>query len=275
MVRRAFKQTLLSSVARRDVPRQGSRQPLAFGCRCTALGLGPALLAAALAWGQPSPAFPPDYPQSLPRKLAALQEARARTPSDPNILVKMADVCLDMGDDLYTDAERKRESFTEGARWAKQALELSEPNADAHFLYAANLGSAAHLDGLASSVFAVGTIKRHVRRALELNPRHAPALHLAGALLEALPTLMGGDPDVALRYMQEAVRLDPTYAHARIDLAKAYLARNNHAAAREQLLAILHLKHPRNPYSWRHRDRPEAEQLLAALPEPPPFQPSP
>ena len=105
----------------------------------------------------------------------------------------------------------------------------------------------------------------HVTRALELQKDHVPAIHMAGMMLEELPRFMGGNPEAALEYLERAVTLDPTYTHARLDLAKMYAKRKKPELAKRELLAIVNMDHPRDPFGWAKEYRPEAERLLEAL----------
>ncbi|MBI3356914.1 MAG: hypothetical protein HY038_09125, partial [Nitrospirae bacterium] len=100
------------------------------------------------------------------------------------------------------ETSKRRDVYEEGAKCARRAIELREQNADAHYLYAANLGSAAQLKGMMASALTIQDLKRHVTRALGLNPNHAPALHMMGMMLEELPWFLGGDAESALSYLQ-------------------------------------------------------------------------
>lgn len=216
------------------------------------------------AFAQP-PAPPPDYPQSLEQDLKKLLDAKAQNSSDPRLLIQLAGLYLEMGEELYTEKPQKLAAFNQGAQLAKQAMELDDNNAEAHYLYAASLGSAADQKGLASSLLALDEIKTHAKRALELQKDHVAALHMAGMMLEELPQFMGGNQTVALDYLKRAVTVDPNYSHARLDLAKMYLKRRNPEAARRELQAIINMDRPSDAYAWARRYRPEAERLLASL----------
>ncbi len=206
-----------------------------------------------------------DDPQSLQRKLVRLLESGARESSDPRVLLKLADLYLDLGDTADPDPARRIAAYEEGARFAKRALERDEANGLGHYLYAANAGSAAELKGVMASALVVRDLKAHVARALELKPDYPPALHMMGRMLEELPWFLGGDDAAGLEHLKRAVALDPTYAHARLDLAKSYLRRNQVEAARRELRAIVQLRGAGAGYAWRTRYRPEAERLLASL----------
>src|SRR3989449_6349425 len=80
-----------------------------------------------------TPTFPPDYPQSLERELAALLEVRSQKSADPSFLLKLAGTYFDMGNDLLTDNEKRIMAYGEAARLAQHALELKEADAEAHF----------------------------------------------------------------------------------------------------------------------------------------------
>lgn len=206
-----------------------------------------------------------DRTSALERELHTLLANQAPASSDPRILVHLADLYLDLGDDAYTEETQRRAAYEEGARLARRAVELDESNAEAHYLYAANLGSAAQLKGVMASAFTVNDLKRHVRRALELNPNHAPALHMMGMMLEELPWVLGGDAEAALTYLNKAVTTDPQYIHARLDLGKAYIKRQQIDAARHELKTILSQPPPREQSASEQRYRQEARQLLASL----------
>lgn len=198
--------------------------------------------------------------------LDRLVKARAQESSDPVVLVTMSKLYLDVGQEDYTDATQRRAAFDEGARIAKCALDIQEANADAHYLYAANLGSAVQLKGLTASALTVRELKMHVTRALELQNDHAPALHMMGRMLNELPWVLGGNAKAALGYLQEAVQADPRYEHARLDLAKAYLQRHDVEAARRQLQTLVEST-PASHHGAASRFQMEGRTLLFSLQE--------
>lgn len=217
-----------------------------------------------------TPAHPSDasaYPHSIEEEIKSLVAAGLHLSSDPVFLTRLAELYLDAGDDLYTKKRQRRQAYQEGARIARRVIELQEGNADAHYLYAANVGSEARLKGILASALVIRTLKKHTSRALELAPDHASALHMMGMLLEELPGLLGGDTEEALVYLQRAVEATPTYTHARLNLAKGYLKRKRFRNAKIELRIILETRHPRNPYTWARRHKPEAQRLLKSLEE--------
>ncbi len=216
-------------------------------------------------WAEPGP-LKPDASQSPLVQLQRLLSEGSQDSSDPAMLLQLSDLYLEIGQEIYQDESRKRRAFDEGARLARRVLDREKDNAEAHYLYAANLGSSAQIEGAMASALTVNTLKTHVRRALELNPHHAPALHMMGMMLEELPWFLGGDQDMAITYLIQATEVKPDYTRARLDLAKTYIKRRNHRAAREELRHILN-EPSGSPASgsWQHNHQ-EAQILLDALP---------
>jgi len=205
---------------------------------------------------------------SLQDTLTQLLAQKEHHASDPSFHVRLADVYLDLGDDPAGEQSARKAFYDKGAQAAKQAIGLQEQNADAHYLYAANVGSAAQLTGLMASAWTVKELKQHVDRALALNPAHAAALHMKGMMLEELPWVLGGDADGALAHLKRAVAAKPDYVHAQLDLAKVYLKRKDQSSARKELDAVL--SHPPSPTAsaGERRHWEEAERLLNTLKKP-------
>lgn len=199
------------------------------------------------------------------QQLQTLLAQKREHASEPAFLIRLADLYLDVGDDGPQEILKRRAAYEEGAALAKQAIELHEPNADAHYLYAANLGSAAQLKGMMASAFTVQELQRHVKRALELNPQHPAALHMMGRMLDELPWLLGGDAKAALVYLRRAVEEDPGYMHARVDLAKAYIKRKDVESARKELAVILQQPPTADASPGERRHRGEAQRLQDSL----------
>ena len=229
------------------------------------------LLVALIGMGQAISAGAADEMPAKPSLQDALKQLLAQKDkhaSDPSFHVRLADVYLDLGDDPVGEQSARKAFYDEGAQAAKQAIALQEQNADAHYLYAANLGSGAQLTGLMASAFTVKELRQHVDRALALNPSHAAALHMKGMMLEELPWVLGGDADGALAHLKRAVATKPDYVHARLDLAKIYLKRKDQVSARKELDAIL--SYPLSPTASasERRHREEAQRLLNSLKKP-------
>ncbi|MDT7043550.1 tetratricopeptide repeat protein [Candidatus Nitronereus thalassa] len=203
-----------------------------------------------------------DYPASLEAHLQELHQAYLDSPNNFTILINLASTYLDAGDDFYIDTVKRIEAYQAGADFAKKALALNQQDAQAHFLYAANLGHIAQLQSVLVSAFLIREIKGHVEESIRLSPNYAPALHMMGMILDGLPWFLGGDADESVSYLERAVAADPHYTHARLNLGKIYLKQGRKQAAQEQFLLVTQASSPRGRYAWTHRYNPEAQRLL-------------
>lgn len=205
------------------------------------------------------------YPERLERELSSLVNAGAANSTDLTRLLRLAGLYLDLGYGVYVDREQKLAAFQEGARVAQKALDLRESSADAHFLYAANLGSAAELEGLVAAALTIQELKEHVHRVLELDPQNVQAHHMLGRMYEELPWVLGGDQDVAGDYLEKAVSLDSQYAPAGLDLAKWYLKHGQTSQAVKELTRVVNTPPLKKRWIWERIHRPEAQALLQQI----------
>ena len=202
---------------------------------------------------------------ALEQELQVLVSSGADQSDDPADLRRLASMYLDLGYGGYVNPEKKLASFQKGARLAKKALEQEETSADAHFLYAANLGKAAQLQGLVFAAFTLPKLKKHVNRALELDEEHAPAHHMLGRMYEELPWFLGGDIEAAGEQLKKAVSLDTRYAPARLDLGKCYLKHGRSQEAAKEFLIVLKTPPLKKRWIWERIHRPQAEILLRQI----------
>jgi len=230
-------------------------------CRCL-LGVGFSLLLPTSGNSNLLDSQEVGYPASLKYRLQELHQASASLPENADLLIQLASTYLDVGDDFYDETPKRLEAYQKGADFAEQALALDQQNADAHFLYAANLGLSAQLQGVLISAFHILEIKGHVEQAIELEPNHASALHMMGMILDGLPWFLGGDAQGSIVFLERAVAADPSYSHARLNLGKLYLKQDRIQAALKQLWLVTKTQSPRSVYGWSHHHNPEALNLL-------------
>ena len=214
-------------------------------------------------WGED--ATDQQYPESLERELRTLVREGAANSTDLTRLLRLAGLYLDLGYGVYVDREQKLAAFQEGARVAKKALDLRESSAEAHFLYAANLGSAAELEGLVAAALTIQKLKEHVHRVLELDPQNVQAHHMLGRMFEELPWVLGGDQEVAGDHLKMAVSLDSRYAPAGLDLAKWYLKQEQTWEAVRELTRVVNTPPLEKRWIWERIHRPEAQVLLQQI----------
>ena len=209
------------------------------------------------------------FPQSFEEALALYRRAAAIEPQGPLPYIRIARVCLALGD----GADKGYDWFRQGVEAAGKAVALAETSADAHFLYAANRGNVVNLLPLWKvSPGVVAELEKHLLRALELDPHHARANHMMGMLLYRTPgplrLLMEGKREQVESYLLRSVEADPNFAEARFDLAKFYKETGRAGLARTQAQTILTLPNPTPRRIWMEKYRPAAETLLKSLSPP-------
>jgi tetratricopeptide (TPR) repeat protein len=202
---------------------------------------------------------------ALEQELQVLVSSGADQSDDPAQLLPLASMYLDLGYGGYVDPEKKLASFQKGARIALKALEQEETSADAHFLYAANLGKATQLQGMVSVAFSLQKLNSHVNRALELDEEHAPAHHMLGRMYEELPWFLGGDLEAAGKHLKKAISLDAHYAPARLDLGKWYLKHGRSQEAAKEFMGVLNTPPLEKRWIWERIHRPQAQILLKQI----------
>jgi len=207
----------------------------------------------------------PQIPADLERELKSLVLDGTANSNDLNRLLRLASLYLDLGYGAYVDREKKLAAFQEGARVAKKALGIRESSADAHFLYAANLGSAVELEGLVTAAFTVQELKDHVLRVLEIDERYVQAHHMLGRMYEELPWFLGGDQKAAGEHLKTAVSLDAWYAPARLDLARWYVKHGQNGEAVKELTLVVGTPPLIKRWLWERIYRPEAQALLEQI----------
>jgi tetratricopeptide (TPR) repeat protein len=214
------------------------------------------------------------FPEDLEKELKSLVLDGTAHSKDLNRLLRLAGLYLDLGYGVYVDRDKKLAAFQEGARVAQKALDLREASADAHFLYAANLGSAVELQGLVTAAFTMQQLKDHVNRVLELDGRYVPAHHMLGRMYEELPWFLGGDQEAAVEHLKKAISLDVRYAPARLDLARWYLKHGKNGEAVKELTRVVETPPFTKRWIWERIHRPEAQALLQQIVTQEGFNPS-
>jgi hypothetical protein len=125
--------------------------------------------------------------------------------------------------------EERMVRLDEGLALAERASVDDPSSALAHFAAFCNRGKRLQLSGFSFGAFGeVGRLRHEIDRALELAPDWPEALAGKGAMLVALPRLLGGDVVEGERLLRRALLLDPTNVEARTILDE--LENDAHAA---------------------------------------------
>lgn len=182
-----------------------------------------------------------------------------------------ADLAKSVGDGQGRDRHNQK-----ALELAEKAVLVDSTSAHAHFAKAVAEGRIALNAGRQERVERSRTVKRHVDRALELDPKLAGAYHTRGRwhrevsdlnFLEraVVRTVYGGLPDasyeLAVRDFGRAIELENVRFH-HLELAKTYLKMDRPSDARESLQTVLDLP-PKEPFDERYKQ--EAQSLLEDL----------
>lgn len=208
------------------------------------------------------------FPDSFTRALTLYEQAAALDPQNLLPYIRAARACLALGDWLGRD---RLPWYERGEQAAERVLALKEDSAEGHFLLAANRGNIVNLRPFWKvSPMVVADLEKHLQRALELDPRHARALHMMGVLLDETPgplrLLLRGRKEQVEGYLTRAVEADANrYAYIRWSLVEFYRDAGRPSQARAQAQALLAMVHPTDRRTWTEEYRPAAESLLKNL----------
>jgi tetratricopeptide (TPR) repeat protein len=124
---------------------------------------------------------------------------------------------------------------------SEAALTRNPNSAGANFVFFAAKGRILLADGLTKNLIELRELDRkHLDRAIELDPRYFNAIAAKGGVLLDLPRLLGGDPAEGLRLLRRANELNPGGPGTRVSLAKALARTGNVDEARKQLRIAAH-----------------------------------
>ncbi|MDZ7693320.1 MAG: hypothetical protein U5K69_19755 [Balneolaceae bacterium] len=155
------------------------------------------------------------------------------------------------------EEEQQRQHYNRAIKLAERALHLDSTDTQSNFVMAVAMGRKAMISGAKGRVQASRAIKKYAERALKADSMHAGALHVLGRwhykvanlnFLEraAANTLFDGVPaareEKALRYLQKAVNLKPSYILYRYDLARVYKHVGKEQLAVDTCIKALDLK---------------------------------
>ena len=199
---------------------------------------------------------------------AALQHYEAAIAAEPgnyDALNRASRDAVDVGE-FEPDKDTRTALFKKGEEYARRAIQANPQGAEGHFNLARSLGRAALALGPKDRVKYATDVRNQALEALKLDPKHPGALHVMGMWNAEVmrlngPTrwiaknILGGQVfgsanwNNAVRYMEEAVAVDPNRISHHIDLAEIYRDTDNKARAREEFQKVLSL--PATDYNDR------------------------
>ncbi len=208
------------------------------------------------------------FPDVFTHALSLYAKAASAEKDNPLPYIRMARAYLALGD---WSGSGKLQWYERGEQAAVHALAMKEDSAEAHFFLAANRGNVVNLRPFWQvSPTIVADLEKHLLRALELDPRHARALHMLGVLLDETPgplrLLLAGKKEQVESYLTRAVEADANrHTYIRWSLVEFYRDTGRTAQARAQAQAVLAITAPVDRRMWAEKYRPAAEALLKRL----------
>jgi Tfp pilus assembly protein PilF len=213
--------------------------PRAAAGQTTALARGDSALAAM------------DVPNALKHYEAAVEA----DPQSYDALCRVARAAVDLGDET-TDKGARRALYEKATQYARRAVATNPSGAEGHFHLARSLGVAALSVGIRDRVRYATEVRAEALRALELDRAHPGAMHVLGVWNAEVMRLNGFERTIArtflggkvfgsaswadaVRYMEQAVAVDPGRLTHHLDLARIYRDVGEKAKAREQYSAVI------------------------------------
>src|SRR5687767_601424 len=189
---------------------------------------------------------------------AALEQYERALSIDPRnyeALWKASRDAVDLGE-FTADKKSRAEYYRRAEGYARRAVAANAADAEAHFHLARAVGVAALSLGVRDRVKYANEVRAEALRALERDPKHPGALHVLGVWNAEVMRLSGFERSFArtflggkvfgsaswadaVRYMEDAVAVDPNRLTHHLDLARIYRDRGEKAKARAQYEAVL------------------------------------
>ena len=165
-------------------------------------------------------------------------------------LIKAAHEAVDRGE--FNPSENERKTLYKNAeQYARRAVAANPNDAEGHFQLARAIGRNALTMGTRDRIKYAGEVRQQALDALKANPKHAGAAHVMGMWNAEVMRLNGlsrmiaknflggkifgeANWDNAIKYLEEAVALEPNRITHRLDLAAVYVDRDMKSKAIEQ-----------------------------------------
>jgi tetratricopeptide (TPR) repeat protein len=193
--------------------------------------------------------------------IVVLRQAQADDPTNYDIAWRLAEFNYFLGSHTSDSGEQEK-AFREGIEAGKLAVKLQDGKPEGHFWLGANYGGSAQLSTLAG-LAEVEDIKREMETVLKLDEKYqdASAYMVLGQVYLESPTLLGGDTQKAISYLEKGMRLGPDNELMRLHLAQAYAQAHRNEDARKQIDALLAMK-PAPGYEAEYKEAVEGARKL-------------
>ncbi len=193
--------------------------------------------------------------------IVTLRQAQADDPTNYDIAWRLAEFNYFLGSHSSDSGEQDK-AFREGIEAGKLAVKLQDGKPEGHFWLGANYGGSAELSTLAG-LSEVDDIKREMETVIKLDEKYqdGSAYMVLGQVYLESPTLLGGDTQKAVSYLEKGLRLGPDNELMRLRLAEAYAQAHRNEDARKQIDTLLAMK-PAPGYEAEYNEAVEGARKL-------------
>jgi tetratricopeptide (TPR) repeat protein len=169
-------------------------------------------------------------------------------------LVKASGEAIIQGQNSSVEADRTA-LYKRAEQYARRAVAARPNDAEGHFELAKAIGKNALTMGKKDRVKYAGVVHDEAMAALKINPKHPGALHVMGVWNAEIMRLSGlqrfmaknvlggktfgeANWENAIKYLEQAMAIEPNRITHRLDLAEVYIDRDLKSKARELLEGI-------------------------------------
>lgn len=183
--------------------------------------------------------------------LAASRVAHSQVAADTSYdwFVNAAHTAVDSGE--FATEEKRKVLYKNAEQYARRAVAANPNDAEGHFQLARAIGRNALTMGTRDRIKYAAEVREQALDALKANPKHAGALHVMGEWNAQVMRLNGFSRMIAknflggkvfgeaswenaLKYLEQAVAIEPNRITHRLDLGAVYVDQNQKAKAIEQ-----------------------------------------
>jgi tetratricopeptide (TPR) repeat protein len=161
--------------------------------------------------------------------------------------------------------EEGLDHYLKGSEAALKGMDIYPNRPESHFWYFACLGKISELKGKANTLIALSKLRKHINRALEIDPDYVFAVYGKAILLKKIPSYLGGDLKKSETLFKRVIELDPNFSNPYIELAKLYIEENREVEAKTLLVKVINMENPSWEANWNVFNRPAAKRLLGNI----------
>jgi tetratricopeptide (TPR) repeat protein len=190
------------------------------------------------------------------KSLETYQKADKLSPANWDVLWRISRAIVDMANKMPEETDEQKEAkfnkYKNSFTYADSAVRLAPDQAVTYVRRAIVNGRIALFQGVFSAIGTVDDVKEDCKRAIQLNNGgnyfQALSHYVLGrthakvcekSYLIRLPLGLGwGDMEVAIRELQNAIKLKPNFRMFHLELAKAYIEEDEYELAKKNLLLV-------------------------------------